>query len=219
MYHGEEAQLLSRTAFFAQETRFKSHVRELTVEAIQRDYHCGVPLGPLLDSLVSMALPATPNEEVLMRELGVDVHAYVNDNLLVVINKLWHALHAIRRHIPALDRLMQGMWALYIDTMTHPFEHTQAYTPNKARAGALNSFRLTLWHALLDIGAARSTISADTRDIKRYSASFLNTMLHFARSVFESRAFYEPLPINTPVVGQSLWDAYLCLWDIPLSYE
>lgn len=214
----EEQQLLSRGAFFAQESRFKSHVKELSIGDIRREYRRGVKLGPLLDWLVSMALPANAEEEELMRQLDVDVHAYVNDNLIVVVNKLWHALSIEYRHVPALDRLMDGMWALYIDTMTHPFEHTTPFTPNKARADALESFRFTLWNHLLAIDVARSTVSDDTRNTFRYRTSFLNTMLHFARSVFESRALYEPLPIDTPFVGRSLWATYLNLWGIPFSY-
>lgn len=211
--------LLSKEAFFAQDTRFISHVRDITVSQIRREYkRDGMSLGRMLDQLVAMALPGSAEQETLMRQQGVDVNAYVNDNLLVVVNKLSAALFADYRHVPALECLMDGMWALYIDTMRHPFEHTTPFVANSARSLALESFHVTLWTHLIKIGTARSTVSRDTQDDALYRASFLNAMLCFARSVFESRAFYEPLPHGVSPVGNSLWHTYLAVWGIPAYY-
>ena len=196
---------LSPDAFFAQQPRYPTPINNESVESLRRDYMRRIPINTILERLYFASHP-TPSQEKLMRSRGIDIIAYINDNLIASIYKLDHALYDVS--IPIMDRLKDAMWDLYVDTMTHPFTE-DVYcigTENTLRMNALESFRETL---------TRHIILIKSSTPKPCTTVFLDVLLTFARTIFESRLHVVPQGVQISP-DMSLWQAHLCLWHLTL---
>lgn len=197
--------ILSPDAFFAQQPRYPTPINNESMESLRHDYMRRIPINTILERLYYASHP-TPAQEQLMRSRGVDIVSYINDNLIASIYKLDHALYDVS--IPIMNRLKDAMWDLYVDTMTHPFTEDRYCIgiENVLRLNALESFRETLTRHV-------SLIQSSTP--KPCTSVFLDVLLTFARTIFESRPHVAPPGIHISP-GVSLWQAHLCLWHLSL---
>lgn len=194
--------MLTREAFFSQEARYSpTLVDSLTTQDIRQRVQRN---GSILETMKYLLTISLPRDEHALIESGVDINAYVNDNLIIAMNKLNTAFYY--EQLDLVIKTMDAMWELYIVTVSYPFVDDQSNF-NIPRTLALDSFRDTLVRHVMNIkGSRRET---------PYNAPFLNVIVCFAHSIFASRPYPIPAGMSPRV---SLWHTYLTMWRLQEYY-
>lgn len=197
-------QILPLDAFFAQPPRYPTPLNNVTIKELRHDYHTRTPINTIMSKLLTISCP-TPEEEKLMRTRLMDINGYINDNIVTSVHKLSIAVSGT--NYPILDRLREAMWDLYIDTLQHPFsDDSQCICLNYQRLEALETFRSTLTKHITALKNAPP---------KPCLGVFLDVLLIYACTIFESRPHRPPIGMDVPQ-DMTLWQLYLQIWNLPL---
>lgn len=196
--------------FFAQKPRYASKIEAVSPRYIYTEYKRHVPLCRIVSDLLSTSLP-TPSEELMMKRVSIDIGAYINDNLIVVVNRLDIALRT--EGLSLIKKLKDAIWDLYFDTILHPFSEDYYFEgPNYQRLSALESFSITLVRHVRLIIDNNDSIVCHSPHIH----PFLNILICFAQTIFQSRPHV--VPPNLLLRG-SLWQTYLSMWGLKQCYQ